>query len=64
MIGSFKKIIGYYALCYVVKYTPVVEQVVQEKFNKEVRGKPHFLAFVPYIFKTQVMCDKTLEAGP
>ena len=35
MIDLFKKVVGYYASCYIVKYTPVVGQVVQEKFNKE-----------------------------
>ena len=55
---------GIIALCYIVKYTPVVGQVVQEKFNKEVHKKPRFLAFVPYIFKTQDICDKALEVDP
>ena len=64
MIDLFKKVIGYYALCYIVKYTPVVGRVVQGKFSKEARKKPRFLAFVPGIFKTQNMCDKALEADP
>ena len=64
MIDSFKKVIGYYALCYIVKYTPVVERVVQEKFNKEVRKKPRFLAFVPNYFKTQKMCERVIEDDP
>ena len=63
MTDSFKKVIGYYALCYIVKYNPVVGRVVQEKFNQEVHRKPPFLAFVPDIFKTQDMCDKALEVG-
>ena len=62
MIDSFKKVIGYYALCYIVKYTPVVGRVVQEKFNKEVCRKPRFLAFAPDIFKTQDMCDNVAES--
>ena len=61
---SFKKVVGYHALCYIAKYTPVVGQVVQEKFNKEVRKKPRFLTFVPDIFKTQEMCDKTIKDDP
>ena len=63
MIDSFNKVIGYYALCYIVKYTPVVGRVVQEKSNKEVRRKPRFLAFVPDIFKTQKMCEKVVGKG-
>ena len=51
-------------LCYIVKYTPVVERVVQEKFKKEVRRKPRFLAFVPDIFKTQDMCDNVVCRKP
>ena len=60
MIDSFKKVIGYYALCYIVKYTPVV----QEKFNKEVLKKPRFLALVPNYFKTQNMCERADEDDP
>ena len=57
MIDSFKKVIGYYALCYIVKYT----RVVQEKFNKDVRKKPRFLAFVPNYFKTQRCVKEPLK---
>ena len=64
MIDSFKKVIGYYALCYIVKYTLMVGRVVQEKFNEEVCRKPRFLAFVPDIFKTQDMCNKAVEKDP
>ena len=64
MIDLFKKVIGYYALCYIVKHTLVVGRVVQEKFNKKVSRKPRFLAFVPYIFKTQDMCDKAIKDDP
>ena len=64
MIDSFKKVIGYYAFCYIVKYTPVVGQVVQEKFNKEVHKKPRFLTFVPDIFKAQDMCNKAVKKDP
>ena len=61
MIDSFKKVIGYYALCYIVKCTPVVWRVVQERFNKEVRRKLRFLVSVPNYFKTQKLCDKAVE---
>ena len=63
MIDSFKKVIGY-ILLYILKYTPVVGPRVQEACNKEVRRKPHLLAFVADIFKTQELCTEAVEADP
>ena len=66
MTDLFKKVIWYYdyVLFYIVKYTPVVGWVVQEKFNKEVRRKPRFLASVADIFKNQDMCDNAVRRKP
>ena len=66
MTDLLKKVIWYYdyVLFYIVKYTPVVGWVVQEKFNKEVRRKPRFLASVADIFKNQDMCDNAVRRKP
>ena len=59
IIDPFKKVIGY-ILLHILKYIPGA----QEESSKEVRRKPHSLAFVPDHFKTQEMCNEMDEADP
>ena len=63
MIDSFKNALGYIFL-YTLKYTPVVGAMVQKACNDKVCRKPHSLAFIPDILKTQEMCIKALEVDP
>ena len=60
MINLFKRVIRH-ILLYALKYTTVVERVVQEACNRGVLRKPHSLEFIPDIFKTQEMCNKAVE---